>query len=170
MSKSAVFPVTSCDCRDCRAACLNSPGWFMPAQIPPLAAQMRLSVPDLFRRYLAVGVTKMPDGSLVHGIMPHKLRDGKKPGSVWSLAELSVPGRCRFFDRGKCTIYMHRPYECARMIHNRPGDAVKLRHRIVPQWTGPTLREFGELAGQKLIGARQSQNKTTRRDKKHHGD
>ncbi len=153
MAKPGNFPVTSCDCPDCRAACLNSPGWFMPNQIPPLANHLGLSVGDLFRKKLAIGVTQMPGGKSVHGIMPHKLRDGKKPGSVWTLPELATPGRCIFFDRGKCTIYKYRPFECARMMHDRPQEAVKLRHRIVPRWTSATLREFAEVVGRKLSGA-----------------
>jgi len=150
VSKKSDFPITSCECRDCRAACLNSPGWFMPEQIPALAEHLGLTVEKLFRRKLAVSVTSMPDGKQVHGVMPHKLRDGKKAGSVWSLSELADPGRCVFFDRGKCTIYKFRPYECARMMHDRPQEAVKLRHRIVPRWTETALQEFGELVGKKL--------------------
>ncbi len=154
MSKSGPFPVTSCDCPACRAACLNSPGWFMPNQIAPLANHLGLSVEELFRRKLAVGVTQLPGGGKVHGVMPHKLRDGKKPGSVWTLTELAQPGRCVFFDRGKCAIYRYRPYECARMMHDRPREAVKLRHRIVPRWTAAALRPFGELVGRGLAGAK----------------
>jgi len=152
--KPGNFPVTSCDCPDCRAACLNSPGWFMPNQIAPLANHLGLSVSDLFRTKLAVGVTGMPGGQLVHGIMPHKLRDGKKPGTVWTLPELARPGRCVFFDRGKCTIYKYRPFECARMMHDRPTEAVKLRQRIIPRWTNGALQEFAGLVGRKLSGAR----------------
>jgi Fe-S-cluster containining protein len=145
VSSEDAFPVTSCDCPDCRAACLNSPGWFMPEQIPALAEHLGVSVEKLFRGKLAVGVTCMPDGQQVHGVMPHKLRDGKKAGTVWTLLELADPGRCVFFDRGKCTIYKFRPYECARMMHDRPDEAVNLRHRIVPRWTTAALKEYGEL-------------------------
>ncbi len=154
MPQSGQFPVTSCDCSDCRAACLNSPGWFMPNQIAPLASRLGMSVAELFRRKLAIGVTRMPDGKQVHGVMPHKLRDGKKPGSVWTLRELADAGRCVFFDRGRCTIYEHRPFECARMMHDRPTEAVKLRHRVVPRWTSGALRVYAELVGRKLSSAR----------------
>jgi Fe-S-cluster containining protein len=152
--RNDIFPVTSCDCPDCRAACLNSPGWFMPNQIAPLADHLGLTVPELFNSKLAVGVTRLADGSEVHGLMPHKLRDRKKPGSVWSLVELAEPGRCIFYDRGLCTIYKYRPYECARMMHDRPQESIKLRRRIVPHWTREALREFGELVGRKLMGAK----------------
>lgn len=154
MSASGPFPVTSCGCAACRAACLNSPGWFMPNQIGPLANHLGLSVGELFQKKLAVGVTHLPGGGQVHGVMPHKLQDGKKPGSVWTLSELAVPGRCIFFDRGKCTIYKYRPYECARMMHDRPREAVRLRRRIVPYWTAAALKPFAELVGRKLVGAR----------------
>jgi len=147
------FPVSSCDCERCRAACLNSPGWFTPDQIAPLARHLGLTVAEAFSRHLAVGVTKMPDGSLRHGVMPHKFRDGKKPGSVWTLAELARPGRCIFFDRGRCGIYPVRPYECARMIHDRADASVRLRLTIVPRWTDKALAPFAELTGQRLFGS-----------------
>ena len=148
-----VFKVTSCDCKDCRAACLNSPGWFMPGGVKALANHLNLDLPTLFRKYLAVGVTAMPDGSLRHGVMPHKLRDGKKPGQVWTLDELAQWGRCIFFDRGLCTIHPVRPYECARMLHDNRHMAVKLRRHIVKVWTPEALAPYAELTGKRLFGA-----------------
>lgn len=136
------FPVTSCDCDDCRAACLNAPGWFSPEQLPRLAKHLGLTMEEAFRRHLAVGVTHLPDGTQRLGVMPHKLRDGKKPGSRWTLAEIAQPGRCVFYDRGKCSIYAVRPFECARMMHDRADDAVRLRRRIVPKWTEAALAPF----------------------------
>jgi len=151
-----VFPVTSCDCPSCRKACLNSPGWFMPREVDALARFLGLDRAALFGKYLAIGATHMPDGSPRHGVMPHKLRDGKKPGSVWTLPELAQPGRCIFFDRGKCTIYPVRPYECARMIHDRRPEAVKLRRHIVKAWTSAALKPYQELVGKRLSGSPQN--------------
>jgi Fe-S-cluster containining protein len=139
-SRRTELPVTSCDCAACRAACLQSPGWFTPSQLEPLARFLKMPLEDVFRKYLAVGVTHMPDGKLRRGVMPHKLRDGKKPGSLWTLQELATPGRCVFFDRGRCTIYPVRPHECARMMHDRAGHAVRLRHGIVARWTAEALK------------------------------
>ena len=153
MSRGPAFPVTSCDCERCRRACLNSPGWFTPDQLAPLARHLGLTVEEVFARHLAVGVTHMPDGSLRHGVMPHKLRDGKKPGGVWTLAELARPGRCVFYDRGRCTIYPVRPHECARMMHDRTGLAVKLRHAIVRRWTDAALAPFAALTRARLFGS-----------------
>jgi len=146
-------PVSSCDCNQCRQACLNSPGWFMPEQIEKLARHLGLTVEETFTRHLAVGVTAMPDGSLRHGVMPHKLRDGKKPGSVWTLPELAQPGRCVFYDRGLCSIYPVRPFECARMLHSRTNESIKLRRSIVARWTPEALKLFGKLTGKRLFGA-----------------
>lgn len=148
----APAPVSSCDCRDCRDACTNAPGWFLPEQVPKLAAHLGLSVEDCFRKHLAVGVTRMPDGSDRHGVLPHKLRDRKKPGQVWTLAEIADPGRCVFFERGKCSIYPVRPEECARMIHGREKEAVALRHTIVRRWTARALAPYAELVGRPLNG------------------
>ena len=148
------FPITSCGCADCRAACLNSPGWFMPDQLAPLARHLKMPLEEVFRRYLAVSVTQMPDRSKRHGIMPHKLRDGKKPGDVWTLEELVRPGRCVFFDRGRCTIYPVRPYECARMMHDRPDGAARLRRGIVARWTEKALKVYGQWVGRALRGGK----------------
>ncbi|HPF69492.1 MAG TPA: YkgJ family cysteine cluster protein [Candidatus Krumholzibacteria bacterium] len=145
--------IGSCDCDRCRAACLNSPGWFLPGQIAPLARHLGLSVDETFAKYLAVGVTQLPDGSRRHGLMPHKFRDGKKPGSVWTLAELAQPGRCVFFDRGKCSIYPVRPDECARMMHDRADLTVRIRLGIVARWTDAALAPFAKLLGRPLSGA-----------------
>ena len=143
------FPLSSYDCADCRAACLNSPGWFMPDQVPRLVAASGLPLEELFRTRLGVGVTRMPDGSTTRGVMPHKLQDRKKPGGLWTLEEIARPGRCVFFDRGRCTIYAHRPYECARMIHGDGHDAVALRRRVAPAWRETDLAPYLELAAKR---------------------
>lgn len=145
------FSTTSCDCPDCRAACLQSPGWFTPGQLEPLARHLGLPLEQVFRKYLAVGVTLMPDGSKRHGVMPHKLRDGKKPGSVWTLPELAQPGRCVFFDRGKCSIYPVRPAECARMMHDRADQAVRIRHGVVRRWTEGALAKIAAWTEKKSL-------------------
>lgn len=88
----------------------------------------------------------MPDGRRAHGVMPHKLRDGKAPGSVWRLEELAAPGRCVFYDRGRCAIHPVRPFECSRMLHSRVQGAVKLRHWIVARWTPAALKPYLDWA------------------------
>ncbi len=148
------FSIASCDCEDCRAACLNAPGWFTPEQIPRLARHLGLSVEETFRRYLAVGVTHLDDGTRRQGVMPHKLRDGKKPGSRWTLAEIATPGRCVFYDRGRCTIYPVRPDECARMMHDRGDRTRRIRRRIVERWTEAALAPFLALADRAARGRR----------------
>lgn len=146
------FSIASCDCDACRAACRNAPGWFTPEQVPRLAKHLGLSVEETFRRHLALGVTHLDDGTLRPGVMPHKLRDGKKPGSRWSLAEIAVPGRCVFYDRGRCTIYPVRPDECARMMHDRGDQSLRIRRRIVAKWTDAALAPFLALVG--AVGGR----------------
>jgi Fe-S-cluster containining protein len=121
---------------------LNAPGWFMPDQIPRLARHLKLTVEETFRKYLAVGVTQLADGTQKAGVMPHKLRDGKKPGARWSLGEIAGSGRCIFYDHGRCSIYAVRPFECARMMHDRGDGAVRLRRQIVPRWTEAALAPF----------------------------
>ncbi len=150
--KDRPFRISSCACPDCCDACTNSPGWFMPTEITRLAEYLGLSLEETFRKKLAVGVTNMPGNSLRHGIMPHKLRDGKKPGSLWSLDELSRPGRCVFYDQGRCSIHPVRPFECARMIHGPDHDSVQLRHTIVEFWDDKTLAPFAKLTGRRLFG------------------
>jgi Fe-S-cluster containining protein len=111
-------------------------------QIPRLARHLGLSVEETFRRHLAIGVTRLDDGSERLGVLPHKLRDGKKPGSRWTLAEIAAPGRCVFYDRGRCTIYPVRPDECARMMHDRGDRTRRIRRRIAEKWTAAALAPF----------------------------
>ncbi|MFH1566493.1 MAG: hypothetical protein ABIL09_00725, partial [Gemmatimonadota bacterium] len=87
------WPETGCGCRDCQLACLNSPGWFLPEEVPRLAAFLSLDLPALFRRYLGLTVSVTDAGERRQGVMPHKLRDGKKPGGLWTLRELVDEGR-----------------------------------------------------------------------------
>ncbi len=136
------FSVTTCECDACRAACLNAPGWFLPQQIPRLAKHLDLTVEETFRKYLGIGVTHIADGTQQLGLMPHKLRDGKKPGSRWTLAEIAQPGRCVFYDRGRCSIYKVRPDECARMMHDRGDRTLRIRRHIVAKWTESALAPF----------------------------
>jgi Fe-S-cluster containining protein len=75
--------------------------------------------------------------------MPHKLRDGKAPGSRWSTAELAEPGRCIFYDRGRCSIYPVRPFECARMHHEHSrAKTARLRAAIAKRWSAAKLAPF----------------------------
>jgi Fe-S-cluster containining protein len=154
--KAGGWPESSCSCPDCRRACQNSPGWFLPEQLEPLAGHLGLDLAEAFRHYLAVSTTAMPDGTLRHGVMPHKFQDFKKPGSVWSLVELAQPGRCIFYDRGRCTIYPLRPYECSRMLHSQMEQAQALRHWIVRRWTSRALAPYAGWTGVKLRGGGRS--------------
>jgi Fe-S-cluster containining protein len=137
------WPASSCDCSDCRQACLNSPGWFLPGQLAALAAALGRSREEIFRTSLALGTTLMPDGKSQLGVMPHKLRDFKKPGQIWKLTELAEPGRCIFYERGKCAIYSVRPYECSRMQHTDTDlQTHELRYFIVNQWDRNELAPY----------------------------
>jgi Fe-S-cluster containining protein len=139
---------TACDCELCRHACLNSPGWFLPRQIAQVAEHLGLEIPELFARYLGLSETVTADGERRQGVMPHKLRDGKKPGSRWTLVELERPGRCVFFDRGRCTIYPVRPFECSRMHHEHtPAKTGRLRSDVAAAWTPAELAPYCKLAG-----------------------
>ena len=137
------WPASTCDCPDCRQACQNSPGWFLPGQIEPLARVLGRSPQELFRACLALGTTQMPTGKRMLGVMPHKLRDFKKPGQIWALNELADPGRCIFYEHGKCAIYDVRPYECSRMHHSHTARQThELRHFIVRQWNREALAPY----------------------------
>ncbi len=148
---SQPWPETSCSCDACKEACLNSPGWFLPGEVERLADYLNLTLEALFRKFLAIGTTHMPDGSRRHGVMPHKLRDHKKPGALWTLAELAEPGRCIFYDHGKCSIYPVRPFECSRMIHSHRKETKQLRQFIVEQWTRGPLQIYEAWVGRRLF-------------------
>ena len=147
----AEWPVTSCGCDDCKDACLNSPGWFLPEELDRLADYLNLTLEALFQKHLAVSTAEMPDGSKRHGVMPHKLRDHKKPGQLWTLGEVAAPGRCVFFDHGKCTIYPVRPFECARVFHSHRKELRILRVQVVERWTREALRLYEDWVGHRLF-------------------
>jgi Fe-S-cluster containining protein len=124
---------------------MTSPGWFVPEEIPRLAKHLGMSVEETFQRYLALGAVMMPDGTIRRGVMPHKLKDHKKPGASWSLGEMAADGRCVFFDRGRCTIHAVRPFECARATHGSMKRAMTLRHHAAEAWTREELGHFSQL-------------------------
>jgi hypothetical protein len=43
-----------CSCKQCRALCLGTPGWFMPGQVTLAAKFMKMSLREFFDRYLIV--------------------------------------------------------------------------------------------------------------------
>ena len=104
-------------------------------------------MPELFRRYLGLSVAVTEAGERRQGVMPHKLRDGKKPGGLWTLRELVDAGRCIFYDRGRCGIYAARPFECARMHHEHsPAKTSRLRADVAAAWAPAELAPYADLA------------------------
>jgi Fe-S-cluster containining protein len=125
-----------------------------------LAAHFGLAASELFRRYLGLSVTRTAGGEPKLGVMPHKLRDGKPPGSAWTLGELAEPGRCIFFDRGRCTIYDLRPFECSRMHHDHSAaKTARLRGDVAAAWTARELAPYLKLAKKSSRGRQRRKRK-----------
>jgi Fe-S-cluster containining protein len=110
---------TNCDCDQCRSACENRPGWFLPDGV--MAAVEFLGFKTLAEavkaRKLAIDWwVENPDDILV--IAPNVTRNDSDFYPSWP------SGRCVFLnEQGRCDIYPVRPFECK----------VALPHGDVPQ-------------------------------------
>jgi hypothetical protein len=106
----------ACSCPDCRSACENKPGWFLPSEIAPLAKQMGLSVAELFQKHLAVDWW-CADSEIDHEVfvLSPAVRT-ETPGDMFSG---DPHGTCVFYRRGKCAIHaLGKPHECAALTHS----------------------------------------------------
>lgn len=112
-----------CSCESCVSGCRVKPGWFMPGEIEPLAANMGLSVQELFDARLAVdqsGETLALSPAVV----------GHKPGTEFDAISLGV---CVFLKDGRCEIHaLGKPHECAEATHFRGANHLEIAAAWVP--------------------------------------
>lgn len=125
----AKLPDNECRCDECATGCLRGfPGWFAPGEVPRLAAHLKITVPELFTRYLAVdywvnGVDEYPNDVLVLTPANYLIT----PGSV---VPYSKPrSRCRFYDRALgCGIHAVKPAECRVVSHKISAGQILAEH------------------------------------------
>ena len=88
------------------SCCERKPGWLKPGEAEKIAAFLGVSLPDLFRQYLAVDWwVDEPDVFLL------------SPAIVGHDAGTEMPfvakGRCAFLtEEGRCRIHSVKPFEC----------------------------------------------------------
>ena len=113
----------SCTCAHCVSACRIKPGWFMPDEIEPLAANMGLSVQELFDTRLCVdrlGETLVLSPAVV----------GVEPGAEFPPISLGV---CVFFKDERCEIHtLGKPHECAKATHFGGANRLLVGEAWVP--------------------------------------
>ena len=117
-----------CDCKRCKSACKQKPGWFKPEQIGPLAKNMGISVRELFDKYLAVDWY----GGEVRDKDIFLLAPALKSRSTEKMYPMDPRGECVFFNKDKCDIYDRgKPFECTEYNHNDSMQQTVERHRKV---------------------------------------
>jgi hypothetical protein len=93
-------------CDVCRAGCDRKPGWFLPGEAEKAAAYLGVTLPELFRDYLAVDWWEAEEPVF---LLSPAVR-GRQPGREFPG---DPTGSCVFFEGGRCLIHPAKPHECA---------------------------------------------------------
>lgn len=104
----------SCTCNECIKACRNRPGWFKPGEAEKVAGYLKISLQELFNKYLQVD---------------YWVGDGKKhPSDILNLSPGIVEemhckvvtwfprGTCVFLKEDRCSIHPVKPFECKMTV------------------------------------------------------
>lgn len=119
----------SCECEKCKSACQFRPGWFKPEQIQILADNLKLTIEELFDKYLAIDWW-FGTGSEDKDIF--MLAPALRVGYTGTYYDYDPRGTCIFFKDGKCSIYdKGKPFECSQYMHTDTQEQVSERHREV---------------------------------------
>lgn len=114
----------SCMCYNCKSACQNKPGWFMPGEAEHVASYLGISLEDLFKSKLIVDWWEdRPDIFL--------LSPGVINGRFGVEAQGDATGTCVFFKNGLCEIHSVKPFECKEGIHGRVREINRRIHKQV---------------------------------------
>lgn len=144
-----------CVCADCRDACENTPGWYLPGEAEATAKLLGLTLLDFFDAHLTVDYWM---GENIFVLRPRTtFEDG---GDVSALNSL---GRCSFYRDERCAIHAAKPFECAVTSHE--VHPVGLRRTVIaeawlqhqdqivellerePQVPEPTIQDVFEVFG-----------------------
>lgn len=164
------FGKVQCTCAQCVSYCKRAPGWFRPEQIASLAEFLKLSIQEVFKKYLIadfwIGDSQdiyvlAPVKDLDHPLSLGKYsyqelvdmqrehnrlmgRDCDRAGrrASWGYAFLRAP--CIFLENDRCSIYPVRPFECAVSWHGGEVGS-NIRKLIAEEWKGHKL--IGKLLG-----------------------
>ncbi len=112
-----------CSCASCVSGCRVKPGWFMPEEVGPLAANLGISVRELFATRLAVDRA----GETL-ALSPNVA--GHAPGTELDAISL---GTCVFLKDGRCEIHaLGKPHECAAATHFGGANHLEIAAAWVP--------------------------------------
>lgn len=151
------FQKVECTCEKCISYCKQRPGWFRPKEIPRLAEFLKMSIKEVFQKYLIADYW-IGDDKNIHLLSPvkdlekveepllketisfqkehNKLmgRDCDRAGSYasWGYAFLHAP--CIFLENDRCRIYRVRPFECAVSWHKNDSSVRGIRELIAMEW------------------------------------
>jgi len=107
-------PVFECSCERCVSACRRKPGLFMPGEAEVLAANMGLTLKELFETRLAVEWETTTGGERIYALSP--AIEGIEPGGKFP--EDRRFGTCTFLKDGRCEVHeLGKPYDCAMATH-----------------------------------------------------
>lgn len=131
----------SCMCKECLAACLHKPGWFLPGEAERVASYFKILLEELFETKLAVDWwSGNPDIFLL------------SPAIIGNEAGTEFPGNprgsCVFFKENLCEIHSVKPFECRELFHDGNNNE---RHRKVANAWKQHQNQITKLLGRKPV-------------------
>lgn len=107
-------PAFECSCERCVSACRKKPGLFMPGEAEVLAANLGLTLKELFETRLAVEWEMTSHLEKIFVLSP--AIEGNATGQEFPAFRRW--GTCTFLKDGLCEIHaLGKPYDCAAATH-----------------------------------------------------
>ena len=140
----------SCSCESCKQRCQTAPGWFKPGEVEKTAKFLKISLRELFKRYLSVDFW-MADGIDIEEdvfVLSPATIDGSQ-GQVFSADNRY--GQCVFFQNGQCVIHAVKPFECKAVDHNTSRQRGQILHEgVAKKWNKKDYqKQIEKLLGEK---------------------
>lgn len=139
-------PVPSCQCRECRLACTNKPGWFQPGEAERAAKLTGMSLPNFFKRFLQVDWW-CADSKVDHDVFV--LSPAVVNGQPGEMFAGNPRGTCVFYKDGQCSIHAAKPFECRDAYHTDADKKIETRKvGITKKWD----KQLHQKQIKKLLG------------------
>ena len=138
VSQKACTPESG-TCQTCQSYCRRKPGWFLPGEAEKAAELLGLSLPEFFRRHLAIDWwTGDPPIFVLSPAIRGEAAGEEFPGDPL--------GTCVFFQEGRCQIHTAKPAECRDAWCG--GGKTGIHHDIAVAWDTPENQaQIRELLG-----------------------
>lgn len=136
----------SCKCEECKGACEDRIGWFKFGEVEKLAKNMKLSLQELFDKYLMIDFWE--SGSTIFVLAPAKV------GYKGRMISYDPRGKCALLKKGLCIIHdKGKPFECRKALCTDLHDKVDERHKMVAEtWNNKKAqKQIEKLLGKKLV-------------------